>query len=547
MSPQKDRISLRGSERTLPEEARLLGPADPNERIRVTVFLRRRSAPGAFPSVEFAGAQPARERKHLSRAEFAAAHGADPDDLAKIRDFAAVHNLAVAEERPGRRSVVLTGTVAAFSEAFQVELKRYDHPKGAFRGRVGALQIPAELASVIEGVFGLDNRPQAEPHFRRRAESTGPIEPHAAGEAQTFTTPQLATLYQFPTGADGAGQCIAILELGGGYQDSDLNAYFSQLGLQKPEVLAVGVDDAGNQPGSGADTEVALDIEVAGAVAPGAKIAVYFAPNTDQGFLDALTTAVHDTANNPSVVSISWGSAESKWSQQAMAAFSSACQDAATVGVTITVASGDNGSSDGVDDGQPHVDFPASSPYVLGCGGTELFASGNQIAEEDVWNDQPGGGATGGGVSVVFQLPSWQQSANVPPAPNGQPGRGVPDVAGDAAPETGYQIVVNGQTGAVGGTSAVAPLWAGLLAQLNQLAGKPIGFLNPLLYGQLPTDVLNDITNGNNGGYSAGTNWDPCTGLGSPNGPQLVAAVQSQPQPQARAATAKPPGAPSNP
>jgi kumamolisin len=528
MAPQRKHVNLRGSERVLPKGAREIGPADPNERIRVTLFLRRRSAPGAFPAVEAIGAERPSERRHLSREEFASAHGADPADLAKIRDFAAAHNLAVVEERPGRRSVVLEGTVAAFSKAFQVELKRYDHPKGAFRGRTGAVQIPAELEDAIEGVFGLDNRPQAEPHFRRRAENAGLAQPRAAGapQPQPFTTPQVAALYQFPTNADGTGECIGILELGGGYKSSDLDSYFTGIGLRTPLVIAVGVDGGSNQPGGGADTEVALDIEVAGGVAPGAKIAVYFAPNTDQGFLDALTSAVHDTSNSPSVISISWGSAESNWTQQAMTAFSSACQDAATMGVTITVASGDNGSSDGVDDGQPHVDFPASSPFVLGCGGTELIGSGGQIAEEDVWNDLPGGGASGGGVSVVFSLPSWQQAAKVPTAPNGQPGRGVPDVAGDAAPETGYQIFVDGQQGPVGGTSAVAPLWAGLIAQLNQLLGKPAGFLNPLLYAKLPQDILNDISSGSNGAYDAGPDWDPCTGLGSPNGPRLVAALQ---------------------
>lgn len=543
MAPQKEHVNLRGSERALPQGAREIGPADPNELIRVTVFLRRRSAPGAFPAVEAIGARRPSERRHLSREEFATSHGADPDDLTRIRTFAAAQNLAVVEERPGRRSVVLEGTVAAFSEAFQVELKRYDHPKGAFRGRTGALRIPADLQEVIEGVFGLDNRPQAEPHFRRRAENPGVAQPRAAGagQPQTFTARQVAALYQFPTNADGTGECIGILELGGGYQSIDLDTYFTQIGLRTPAVVAIGVDGGSNQPGGGADTEVALDIEVAGAVAPGAKLAVYFAPNTDQGFLDALTSAAHDTANSPSVISISWGSAESNWTAQAMAAFSSACQDAAAMGLTITVASGDSGSSDGVGDGQPHVDFPASSPYVLGCGGTELFSSGSQISEEDVWNDQPGGGASGGGVSVTFPLPSWQQAAKVPTAPNGQPGRGVPDVAGDAAPETGYQIVVNGQTGAVGGTSAVAPLWAGLIAQLNQLLGQPAGFLNPLLYAKLPQDILNDVTKGNNGAYHAGPDWDPCTGLGSPNGPHLVAAVEppagSAPAP---AATPKP-------
>ncbi|PYV18818.1 MAG: peptidase S53 [Acidobacteria bacterium] len=528
MAAQKKRISLLGSDRPAPPEARAIGPAEANERIQVTVFLRRRSAPASFPAVETMGARPLSQRRNLSRKQFAAAHGAAPGDLKKIRAFAAQHNLKVIEERPERRSVVLAGTLGDFSAAFDVRFKRYEHPKGNFRGHDGPLRIPAELANIVEGVFGLDNRRQAEPHFRRLESNPAEFTPRAAG--RTFTAPQVAALYQFPATANGAGQCIGILELGGGYQSSDLEAYFGQLGLATPTVVEVDVDGGSNQPTgdpNSADGEVALDIEVAGAVAPGAKIAVYFAPNTDQGFLDALTTAVHDSANNPSVISISWGGPESTWTAQALDAFNSACHDAAAMGVTVCAASGDDGSSDGVSDGQPHVDFPASSLYVLGCGGTTLSSSANRITEEDAWDDLAnGGGASGGGVSVHFPLPTWQQAAYVPPAPNNRPGRGVPDVAGDAAPSTGYQITVDGAFGVVGGTSAVAPLWAGLVALLNQIVGQPVGFLNPLLYSKLPQGILNDITQGNNGQYSAGPGWDPVTGLGSPNGANIVSALQ---------------------
>ncbi len=330
----------------------------------------------------------------------------------------------------------------------------------------------------------------------------------------------------------GAGQCIGILELGGGFRQADLETYFQGLGLAVPAVTAVGVDGASNQPTGNpdsADGEVALDIEVAGAAAPAAALAVYFGPNTDQGFLDALTTAIHDTHNQPAVISISWRSAESTWTAQALAAFDSACQDAAAMGITVCVASGDGGSSDGVNDGRPHADFPASSPYVLGCGGTRLQSVAGAITQETAWDDLPVGGATGGGVSTHFPLPSWQQKAGVPAGPGGAPGRGVPDVAADAAPETGYQVLVDGHAGAIGGTSAVAPLWAALLARLNQWFGQPTGFINPLLYSKLPVDILNDITQGSNGQYHAGPGWDPCTGLGSPNGAGLAALEPAEP------------------
>jgi kumamolisin len=264
-----------------------------------------------------------------------------------------------------------------------------------------------------------------------------------------------------------------------------------------------------------------LDIELAGAVAPGAEIAVYFAPNTDQGFIDAVTTAVHDATLKPTIISISWGGPESSWTAQSRTALSSACQDASTMGITVLAASGDNGSSDGSSDGTPTVDFPAASPYVLGCGGTKLKISGTTISSEQAWNELSAGeGATGGGVSEVFALPEYQQTANVPKAPNGFVGRGVPDVAGDADPETGYNVVVDGQQTVIGGTSAVAPLWAGLFALINQALGANVGYVNPLLYAE--KTAFHDITAGNNGNYSAGVGWDACTGLGSPNGENLM-------------------------
>jgi kumamolisin len=267
-----------------------------------------------------------------------------------------------------------------------------------------------------------------------------------------------------------------------------------------------------------------LDIEVVGAIAPGANIAVYFAPNTDAGFLDAITTAIHDTTNKPSIISISWGGPESSWTPQAMTAFDSAFQAAAAMGITVCVASGDNGSSDGVDDGANHVDFPASSPNVLACGGTHLKASGATITAESVWNDGAQGGAGGGGVSNFFALPAWQKGLKLTLASGGNQAltmRGVPDVSGDADPETGYDVRIDGTDTVIGGTSAVAPLWAGLIARINSAKGSPIGFMNPQIYAA--TSSLNDIRTGNNGSYAAAAGWDACTGLGSPDGTKIAA------------------------
>jgi kumamolisin len=271
---------------------------------------------------------------------------------------------------------------------------------------------------------------------------------------------------------------------------------------------------------------VMLDIEVCAAVAPGAKIVVYFAPNTDQGFIDGIGQAVHDSKNNPSVLSISWGGPESTWTGQAAKALDEACQSAAALGVTITVAAGDDGSTDGVPGKANHVDFPASSPHVLACGGTKLVGKGSSISSEVVWNELANQeGATGGGVSAIFALPPWQANSGVPKPSNGNGGRGVPDVAGDADPTTGYTIRVDGDTTTIGGTSAVAPLWAGLIALANAKNKKSAGFVNPVLYGAGGKSAFHDITQGNNGGFKAGPGWDACTGLGSPIGTAVITAL----------------------
>ncbi len=524
MSSNQQYVTIPGSDRTLLPGSQQLSPVAPDERIEVSVYLRPRSTNNLAAAI---GEQLPHQRQHLSREEFAANFGAHPDDLAKVEAFAGEHDLTIVKIDAARRVVVLAGTADVMSAAFGVELQLYQHTEGTYRGRTGQLQIPAELAPIVEGVFGLDNRPQARPHFRRLDPTINTL-----AATTSYTPPQVGQLYNFPTTLNGQGQCIAIIELGGGYRTRDLSAYFKQLGIKIPTVIAVSVDGGHNRPSgpNSADGEVDLDIEVAGAVAPGAKIVVYFAPNTDQGFLDAITTAIHDTQNKPSVISISWGAPESGWTDQAIQAMDKAFQDAAALGVTVCCASGDNGSSDGVTtDKLAHVDFPASSPYALGCGGTRLESSNNTVTSEVVWNEATGG-ATGGGISDVFDLPSWQIGAGVPASTNsgGRVGRGVPDVAGNADPATGYQVRVDGKTFVIGGTSAVAPLWAGLLALINQQLGHSVGYLNPLLYQQIAkADVLRDVTSGDNGAYQAGPGWDACTGLGTPDGVKLLTALQN--------------------
>jgi kumamolisin len=523
MTAHKPQVAVTGSERAPMSGATAVGPSSPDERLEVTVRLRPRTPLQALKASGVVKEHP-QQRRYLSHAEWAATYGAAPEDIAKVEAFAQAHGLAVVATDVPRRSVHLSGTVAAFGAAFGVTLEQYDHPDGSYRGRVGTVKVPADLADVVQGVFGLDNRPQARPHFQVKKSPLAA----AAQDSQSFTPVQIDKLYNYPSNLDGSGQCIALIELGGGYKPADIQKYFTGLGLAAPKVLTVSVDGGRNHPTTpdSADGEVMLDIEVTAAVAPKATVAVYFAPNTDQGFLDAVTKAVHDTVNKPSVVSISWGSAEANWTAQAMQAMDEAFQAAAALGVTICVAAGDNGSADGESDGKTHVDFPASSPFALGCGGTKLVASGGTVTSETVWNESSDS-ATGGGVSVTFPRPDYQAKAAVPAPSHAGGGRGVPDVAGDADPNSGYQVRVDGKGLVIGGTSAVAPLMAGLVALLNQGLGHPVGFLNPVIYSLKPgSGAFRDITVGNNGKFSAKSGWDACTGLGVADGSRLLQALQ---------------------
>jgi kumamolisin len=515
-------VPLPGSERSPLPAAELAGRLDGSERIEITLVTRRMAE---LPRT--AGGAPAR----LSGADLRGHHGSDPaeQELVATALTGLGLGLQVTSRDPGSRRMTVAGPVSAMEQAFGATLRAVTSTGAGqsrpvpHRYREGSLQVPAELDGILLAVLGLDNRPQARPQLRFAAQQ--------AQQQTSYTPPQVAAFYQFPPSTDGTGQTLAIVELGGGFSATDLDAYFSGLSITTPSITSAGIDGASNVPGqdpTGADGEVLLDIEVAGSVAPGASQIVYFAPNTDQGFIDAVSTAIHATPT-PTALSISWGQSEDSWTAQARTALDAAIADGAALGVTVCVASGDNGSGDGASDGQPHVDFPASSPHALACGGTSLQAdpATGTISSETVWNDGQGGGAGGGGVSDTFPLAAWQATAGVPAGPGGGTGRGVPDVAGNADPATGYQVQVDGQAQVIGGTSAVAPLWAALTCRLAQAAQRAPGFLQEQLYaGAQAANAapgFRDITSGSNGAYSAGPGWDACTGLGSPNGPALLA------------------------
>jgi kumamolisin len=587
---------LAGSERRVRKGAKRVGPADPKEMLVISIYLRRRAEAPPLSSQEHFAATPLGARKHLSRAELAERQSASPEDLKAVADFAAASGLHVVHTDAARRLVQVSGTVAQISKAFLVELALYRSAKEGYRGREGPIHLPDAVADIVEGVFGLDNRRMA------RRNSNG-------GSAAPVTPLQVAQAYNFPTPANGAaGQTIAILEFSGpttapignptcGFAQSDIDGFINNLNattgsnLTSTNVKSVTVDDSaaapGNVPGGSAtnftvgdaDVEVNLDIEVVVAVAQNANVVVYFAPITEQGWVDAISQIVADTTNDPSVLSISWGWSELEadadldqpeawpfeWTQQAFNQMTQAFQSAAAIGMTVLVASGDSGSDCGEQDGNAHVMYPASDPWVISCGGTII----NQVAplSEDTWNDNQssegaGGGATGGGISYLADPVTWQASANVPVSVNSdhRQGRGLPDVAGNASPSSGYDLWLYGQAlsklvitsgpgagnpfGVVGGTSAVAPLYAALIALINASLNKRVGYLNPTLYSFGSSGVFRDINDGVSNsvswtnddgsiggpslGYSSGPGWDACTGWGSIDGSALLSALTGQ-------------------
>ena len=520
------RASVPGSFRQALPDAQIVGNVDPATSIEVTLVLRRRA-----PLTDRSAADP------ITGPELAQQFGADPADVDLVSTTVTRAGAQVIERDPVSRRVRVSGTAATLQSLFgtTLQLARVTDAAGhpmEVRHRTGELSVPAELEGVVTAVLGLDDRPQARVRLHAAAAATG----------TSYTPLDLARIYAMPPGTDGTGQTLAVIELGGGFGPTDLDAYFTGLGLRTPSVTAVGVDGAANAPGQdpkGADGEVLLDIEVAGAIAPEATMFVYFAPNTDAGFLDAVSTAAH-AQPTPTSMSISWGQSEDAWTVQARTAMDEAFADAGALGVTVTAAAGDSGSSDSPTGGRTvHVDFPASSPHVLACGGTSLLAdpASGSVTSETVWNNGPGRGATGGGISDAFARPSWQSTAGVPRAPRHHrpshatgAGRGVPDVAANADPGTGYQVLVDGQPMVFGGTSAVAPLWAALVCRLAQSLGRPLGLLQPALYaaaspGTTPPG-FRDITSGDNGRYAAAPGWDPCTGLGVPVGTALLDALR---------------------
>ncbi len=443
----------------------------------------------------------------------------EPDKLKSIFEkFIRKYNLSITISSS---VIFVSGLISNISTLLQTEINEYKNGDNKYYSSIDDITIPKELY-FVDAILGLSNIPSFEPYCILSEPTIKPmlkgkLEPRAAPRAlSSFTPPELARLYKFPTGYTGLGQTIAIIELGGGYRQSDMDYYFGPSGLNlpfAPTIIPISIDGAVNNPDdtSGANYEVVLDIQIAAAIAPQATILVYFAPNSDSGFYNAIAAAINDTEYRPSIISISWGAPEAYWYRNVLTSYNSLFALAVSKKINIFAASGDNGSSDGLRG--VNADFPSSSPNVVSCGGTTLTATRSVIQNEIVWNRS--GGATGGGYSEVFSKPAYQSKVK-------GVRRGVPDICANADPATGYKIYINGSYVVVGGTSAVSPLLAGLTALLNEAKGTSINFMNSSYFYPKSSIFCVDIISGSNGAYRASKGWDPCSGNGRINGIGII-------------------------
>jgi len=497
----------------------------------------------------------------MTRDELAAVHGASPEDIKAVTDAFTKYGLTVVSANAATRSVVLSGPVEAMQSAFQVKLMNYSHQTGDYRGRVGFIQVPTEVGQIVEGVFGLDDRRVAR-RRRNPASSNSHVRDTVSIPAAWYTPPQLAKHYNFPPG-DGAGQVIGVLEFGGGFFHNDLNNFCRLNGTPVPVVKTVSVDGISTTAKDGAEGEVMLDVEIVAGACPKSTIVVYFAHWSERGWVSILDAVIQDKMNDPGVLSISWGAPEDTnvWSASGIRQINDALHEAALLGITVCVASGDDGSSDADLDGHAHVDFPTASQYVLSVGGTTIPHKGGTSADV-VWFEGTGlrdtnGGSTGGGISTVIHRPTFQSAIHLTSVnPGAIKGRVVPDLSANADWNASpYLLVVDNGAQGNGGTSAATPLVASLIALINEQRGpgKRVGYLTPLLY-RTPAGTTagptvgalgcTDVTSGNNntahvGGYSASAGYDAVSGWGTPNGVKLLTALAG-PVPGGHAAAAVP-------
>ena len=535
-------VAMPGSIHALPPGSKAMRRTNPQHWIDLTLGVRRKVD---LPDLSALDDVAPGQRQYMTRDQMASQHGSDPTAIDAITKWAGEHDLVVTASHPISARLGLGGTVENLSAAFGVDLFDYENAElGEFHARTGPIHLPPELAGLVTGVFGFNNHRIMK--RTRRSMASGGAD-MAAKARPWFVPTELGQIYNFPA-VDASSQTIGLLEFGGGVETADVAAYFIKIGQPAPSVTVIAVDGVSTDPAADPDStgEVMLDVDVAGALGGGAKIAVYFSTFDEKGMIDILSAVIADQVNDPSVLSISWGWAENQdfnntgvtWSPAAIDHINHSFLAAAQLGISVCVSTGDDGSEAQIKDGKAHVNFPATSPYVLAVGGTTLHAktsaSGAKHVTETVWNDGPGSG-TGGGVSDITPKPSWQAGIALTSINPGHfNGRAIPDVAADADPNTGYLVMSGGKLQIVGGTSASAPLWASLIARINADLKARAGNFNALLYTKYgPAGTLRDITKGNNdtdgllhGSYAAGAGWDACSGWGVPDGQKLLAAFR---------------------
>lgn len=530
---------LPGSEHHHPVGHKVLSRTAAHESITMTLIVRRRRGVQRLMEVEdFVPASRAAFTPDTHE-QFATAHGADPQELDRVAAYAQSCGMVVVEKSGARRSLIVRGEAGIVNLAFAIELHDYVAPGGgSYRGHEGPASLPEEMAELVEAVVGLDNRQVAARHYATPTQH----EPRDPPNTQPLTPIEVAHLYEFPPG-NGTGQTIGLFEMQigngrPGYAAQDLARTLHAYGgsLKTPVPINVSIDGVVNSEVS--DKETCLDITVASAVAQGAEIVVYFTGSDAQGVIHALQSMIHPGTGEPrpTILSISYGwgpddAGNLSFSAQEFAQIGKLFQDAANLSITVLVATGDSGASI-EDPALAQTSYPATEPWVLACGGSTIGNVRGDEFDEYVWNDTGAAGhrATGGGVSARFALPAYQKKSNVPRERNTErAGRGIPDLCGNASENSGYVQFINGGSQVVGGTSAVAPLYAGLIARINGNLGFPAGFINPSLYalaGKAFRDVsgLAGPTNNSYGrvrGYWTRQGWDPCTGLGSVKGTEL--------------------------
>ena len=517
----KKRLPLHGTQRVVTGHRNRIAPLRKHKIVCVTLALRRKANPestlGRF-------ATPFKRKKYLSVAQAIQRFSHRQKDETAVRRFAREYHLECKDVQPAL--IELCGTVANINRAFGITLSLYaeDRFDAPYHGHEEEPTLPAYLARVVTGVFGLDGHPAGRRGITKKMVAAVISPPPVT--SRTRRPSDFADLYKFPTSTTGRGQSIGLLEFGGGFRPSALKSYFASVATALPRIFVREIAPGANRPRGkkgtlNPDTEVYLDIEVAGGLARDATIVVYFGENTEQGWLRTLQAAILDERHDLSVLSISWGQAEQDWSPNALKEIDDLFQLAAHRGITICCSSGDNGVHE--TPGKSFtVCFPATSPHVLACGGTQLEVKQHGKRRETVWNQwRQYKLASGGGYSEVFSRPSYQK--------NQHKRRGIPDVAANASSSTGYLIEADNTRMSMGGTSAVAPLWAALIARFNEALGTKSGLFTPTVYAMTAEmrDALCDIVEGFNGptrktGYQAKRGWDACTGLGSPRGERML-------------------------